>query len=52
VLRLTRSTINYRNAVKYFNLGINATVRRLNATAGLYVRNLQKIAELIESSVD
>jgi aminoglycoside phosphotransferase (APT) family kinase protein len=51
VLRLTRSTINYRNAVKYFNLGINATVRRLNATAGLYVRNLQKIAELIESSV-
>lgn len=51
VLRLTRSTVNYRNAVKYFNLGINATVRRLNATAGLYVRNLQKIAELIESSV-
>src|SRR5271168_4262837 len=51
VLRLTRSTVNYRNAIKYFNLGINATVRRLNATAALYVRNLRKIAELIESSV-
>jgi aminoglycoside phosphotransferase (APT) family kinase protein len=51
VLRLTRSTINYRNAVKLFNLGVNSSIRKLNATSTLYGRNLAKLANLIRSSV-